>query len=101
MTRLPLPTPPLPVGLTGRDGGVPAGILPSAVIGTTLIVPLGSLKAAIWMMRALVVSNVLARREETLLYVPLDAVADPEGKALVRAVTTVRQLAKARGVLRG
>lgn len=58
----------------------------------------GSVKAAIWMMRALVVSNVMARREETLLYVPVNPIADPEAEVVCAAVTAVNRLAAARGV---
>lgn len=59
----------------------------------------GSVRAAIWMMRALVVSNVLARREGTRLYVPVDPTADPRGERVLAAVAIVHRLAKARGVL--
>lgn len=54
--------------------------------------------SAVWMMRALVVSNVLARREGTVLYVPLNAVVDPKGEILISAVSTVHRLATARGL---
>ncbi len=57
-----------------------------------------SVHSAIWMMRALVVSNVLARREDTLLYVPLNPSIDPDGNILVSAVSTVHRLAAARGL---
>jgi hypothetical protein len=40
--------------------------------------------AAIWMMRALVASNVLARREATVLFVPVNPAADPDGTSVVR-----------------
>ncbi|MCC6538899.1 MAG: hypothetical protein IT162_15200, partial [Bryobacterales bacterium] len=38
-----------------------------------------SVQAAIWMMRALVVNNVVARRQETVLYVPVNPALDPQG----------------------
>jgi len=60
-----------------------------------------SVRAAIWMMRALVVNNVLARREATSLYVPVNPIADPQGEIIWTAVATVYQLARARGVLGG
>jgi sirohydrochlorin cobaltochelatase len=47
----------------------------------------GSVRRAIGMMRALVVSNVLARREGTVLYVPVDLKADGDGERVVTAVT--------------
>ncbi|HET6898932.1 MAG TPA: hypothetical protein VFK70_11310 [Vicinamibacteria bacterium] len=54
--------------------------------------------AAIWLMRALVVSNVLARREGTALCVPIDPSQDPAGDRVVSALAHVYGLAKARGV---
>ncbi len=48
--------------------------------------------AAIWLMRALVVSNVLARREGTVLFVPVSA-------AVVAIVVKVHSFAATRGVL--
>ncbi len=51
---------------------------------------------AIWMMRALAVNNVVARREETVLYVPINPALDPAGHRVVNAVTEVRKLALAR-----
>jgi sirohydrochlorin cobaltochelatase len=58
-----------------------------------------SVRAAIWMMRALVVSNVLARREETILFVPINPVSDPDGSRVVSAMTAIHRLARAKGVL--
>jgi sirohydrochlorin cobaltochelatase len=57
-----------------------------------------SVHAAIWLMRALVVSNVLARREGTVLCVPIDPSQDPAGDRVVSALTHVHGLARARGV---
>ncbi len=59
----------------------------------------GSVKRAIWMMRALVVGNVMARREETMLYVPVNPGMDPEGEVVLGAVREVRRLAGVRGVV--
>ena len=53
----------------------------------------GDVKAAIWMMRALVVTNVLARREDTTLFVPIDPARDADGAIVREAVTRVRRLA--------
>lgn len=49
---------------------------------------------AIWMMRALVASHVLARREGTTLCVPLDPGHDADGARVVAAVAEVHRLAQ-------
>jgi hypothetical protein len=53
-------------------------------------------QAAVWMMRALVVNNVLARREGTVLFVPVNAASDPGGEAVVNTLIRVHALAAAR-----
>jgi hypothetical protein len=58
-----------------------------------------SVKAAIWTMRGLVVSNVFARREETALCVPVNPASDPAGDFVARAVTRVFGFARVREVL--
>ena len=50
---------------------------------------------AISMMRALVASNVLSRREETTLFVPIGVALDPDGSRVVRAVADVHTWAAA------
>ena len=45
------------------------------------------------MMRALVVSNVLARREETVLFVPVNPATDPGGRLVAAAVGRIHRLA--------
>jgi len=57
-----------------------------------------NVRGAIWMMRALVVSNVLARREGLTLFVPVNATLDADGTRVAELVTRVHQLAAARGV---
>jgi sirohydrochlorin cobaltochelatase len=57
-----------------------------------------SVGAAIWMMRALVVNNVLSRREGTTLFAPIDAAHDPTGALVVNAVTRVYRLATVKGL---
>lgn len=47
---------------------------------------------AIWMMRALVVCNVLARREDRVLLVPVNAVGDPAGLRMRRGLGRVYRL---------
>jgi sirohydrochlorin cobaltochelatase len=58
-----------------------------------------TVRAAVWMMRALVVSNVLSRREGTTLFVPLNPATDPGGQTVVRTVTRVHGFATARQVV--
>ncbi|MCX6612240.1 MAG: hypothetical protein NTW74_15480 [Acidobacteria bacterium] len=58
-----------------------------------------SLRAAIWLMRALVVNSVLARREGTVLFVPIDPALDPAGDRLVQAVLEARSLALRKGIV--
>ena len=55
-------------------------------------------RSAVWMMRALVASNVLSRREGTVLFVPVNASLDPRGDIVPAAVTRVHEHARARGL---
>jgi sirohydrochlorin cobaltochelatase len=54
--------------------------------------------AAIWMMRALVVSNVLSRREGTLVFVPINPATDPEGERVLQSVIATHSLGRARSI---
>ena len=54
--------------------------------------------SAVWMMRALVASNVLARREDRTVFVPVNASRDPDGALVVAAVARVHRYGSARGV---
>jgi hypothetical protein len=56
-----------------------------------------SVQSAIWMMRALVVSNVVARREGTILFVPVNPQTDPSGELVAQAVIGVHRLAELTG----
>ena len=58
-----------------------------------------NVRAAVWMMRGLVAMNVLARREELSLFVPVNPEADPNGARVVAAVRHVHRLAGLRGVI--
>lgn len=58
-----------------------------------------SVRAAVWMMRGLVVMNVLARREDQTLFVPINAAADPNGARVAAATARIHRLAQARGVI--
>lgn len=51
---------------------------------------------AIWLMRALVATNVLARREETTVFVPLDSTIDPDGERLIATFTQLHGFAATR-----
>jgi len=51
-----------------------------------------SVDDAVWMMRALVVHNVLARREGTTLFVPVNETQDPDGTRVSASLDLVRRL---------
>jgi hypothetical protein len=53
---------------------------------------ISSVRTAIWMMRALVASNVLARREGQTLFVPVNSAADGSGRRLAPRVALVHRL---------
>ena len=55
-----------------------------------------SVGEAVWMMRALVAANVLARREGETLFVPVNAAIDPAGELLAPRVALVHRLAMRR-----
>jgi len=58
----------------------------------------GDVRTAVWMMRALVASNVLSRREETTLFVPINAKSDPRGAIVSEAVGQVHRYASQRRI---
>lgn len=58
-----------------------------------------TVRAAVWMMRTLVVSNVLSRREGTVLFVPVNDSSDPGGDIVSRSLAWVHRLATAKGIL--
>lgn len=55
---------------------------------------------AIWMMRALVASNALARREGTTLFVPVNPTLDPGGRAIAELTIAIWRHLKAKALLR-
>lgn len=55
--------------------------------------------AAVWLIRALVASNILARREDTVLYVPLNPATDPNGERLTRTLAEICGFAREERVL--
>ena len=52
--------------------------------------------AAVWTMRALVVTNMLARREGTVLFVPVNPTSDPDGLRVSGTLAGIHRLATAR-----
>src|SRR5918993_1587128 len=52
-------------------------------------------QAAVWMMRMLVAANVLARREEHVLFVPINPDVDPDGTIVSDSVALIHRLARA------
>lgn len=58
-----------------------------------------TVRAAIWMMRGMVASNVLSRREGTVLFVPVNQASDPDGHRVATTLSRVHDLAAARNVL--
>lgn len=57
-----------------------------------------SVKGAIRMMRLLMAGNVFARREDVVLYVPVNPVSDPAGDTVARAVARAQAFARVRGL---
>lgn len=49
-------------------------------------------RSAVWMMRALVANNILSRREETTLFVPVNAAQDPGGRAVAGCLCRIHAL---------
>jgi hypothetical protein len=58
----------------------------------------GAVRPALWMMRMLAAANVLARREGTVLFVPVAPAVDPDGAIVRDSVVLVHRLAVSRGV---
>lgn len=73
-------------------------IEPAAVDGWRPV-ELPSVKSAVWVMRALMVHNVLSRREGTTVFVAQNTDTDPGGVVASRALLLVERLAALRGVI--
>jgi len=58
-----------------------------------------SVRGAVWMMRALVVDNVLARREGITLFVPVGTAGEADDARVAEAVLEAHRLASVRGAL--
>ena len=56
-------------------------------------------RSAIWMMRMMVASNVLARREGDFLYLPVNPLTDHNGKTVTRLVARAHRAACAQGMI--
>jgi sirohydrochlorin cobaltochelatase len=54
---------------------------------------------AVWLMRALVASNCLSRREGTVCFVPVDPLRDPSGEVAVGFVSRLTRLAEIQSAL--
>jgi hypothetical protein len=58
----------------------------------------GAVRAAVWIMRMLAAANVLARREGTVLFVPVNPRVDPEGEIVSDSIVLLHRLAVSHGV---
>ena len=63
--------------------------------GGWLGINLWDLRSAIWVMRALVASNVLSRREGVTVFIPINPMGDPDGERIVRITTQILGFASA------
>ena len=85
--------------LVGRVRTVPGVGVASPRQAGWLGVACPDVASAVWMTRALVAMNVLARREDTVLCVPVNISTDPQGERVAKTIARVHRLAAARGVL--
>ncbi len=58
-----------------------------------------TVRAAIWMMRMMVASNVLCRCEGNFIYVPVNRSTDPRGDRLTALLVNAHRVARAQGVI--
>ncbi len=58
----------------------------------------GTVRAAVWLMRALVTKNVLSRREGETLWVPINSATDSNGALVSTALAAVHRLAVLRRI---
>jgi sirohydrochlorin cobaltochelatase len=79
-----------------RDTGLP---LSTVRYDGWLGVDCPTVRAAVWMMRLMIASNMLSRREERTLFLPVNHVSDPGGARVASALVLVHRLAQARGLL--
>ncbi|MEO8482221.1 MAG: hypothetical protein ABI634_08435 [Acidobacteriota bacterium] len=64
--------------------------------GGWLGVECADVRTAVWVMRAMVVSNVLARREGVMLFLPINPSSDPHGERVARTFEHAHRLASLR-----
>lgn len=58
-----------------------------------------NVRAAIWMMRVMVVSNVLCRREGTFIYVPVNPSTDSKGDRIAALLARAHRVARAQRMI--
>lgn len=80
--------PTLAHAITTRTGLTPVWLPVPGWFG----VECGSVRQAVWLMRALIASNVLARREETVVCLPRHTRRDADGAAVLDALAALRPL---------
>jgi hypothetical protein len=56
----------------------------------------GRVRSAVWMMRMMAAVNVLSRREETVLFVPVNPGIDPDGTIVSDSLALIHRLAMSR-----
>jgi sirohydrochlorin cobaltochelatase len=62
-------------------------------------IELPTVPSAIWLMRALVASNVLSRCEDKVLFLPVDHHRDPDGEIAAQSFARLHKLAALRSIL--
>ena len=58
-----------------------------------------SIRSAVWIMRVMVASNVLCRREGNSIYVPVNPTTDQHGDQVVGRLARAYRVARAQGVI--
>ena len=58
-----------------------------------------NVRAAIWMMRVMVASNVLCRREGNFIYVPVNPSTDPKGDRIAALLVRAHRVARAQRII--
>jgi hypothetical protein len=107
LLQAPFPTrDPRPVGFENLRDKIATDILSGTGLQATgraydgwLGIDCRNVRSAIWMMRMVVASNVLARREDNFLYVPVNPSTDSNGKTATGLVARAYRLACAQRVI--
>ena len=58
-------------------------------------------RAAIWMMRLMVASNLLSRREDTVVFLPINPLLDPTGEIAAQTMVRIHGFAMTQNILSG